>query len=108
MTLQSPTDPLARLLDSEPSFPQALYVIHYPADNKYAICVFCDLHGLACGSSENACLIYAERVRNAPSGEKIRRVTLDEAKEIAKTRSVSLRCLCLVDNPNMPQILHLD
>lgn len=80
-------------------FPERLFLIAYP-DGKYASYCFKkdDLHGIACFSTEQRALAFAQRVRKKdPRAEEM---SLQDAVEaLRKRREVApeLRCLFLID-----------
>jgi len=84
------------------TFPDVLYVLHHPASNRYGCFEHEGIHGLACFSTENGALRFAEWI--ALSGMTTNQVTFDTARKLAKDRPLPVVSLMLLDVINDPRI----
>ncbi len=90
------------LLGLDETFPDQLYVLHHPASNRYGCFQHEGIHGLACFSTEEGAIRFAEWIEL--SGMKTNEVNFDEARELAKDRPLPVVSLMLLDAINNPKI----
>ena len=90
------------LLGLDACFPEELFVLHHPASDRYGCFHHEGIHGLACFSSESGAFRFAEWIDL--SGMMTRKVSFEEAREIAKARPLPVVSLMLLDSLQNPQI----
>ncbi len=90
------------LIGLEETFPEDVYVLHHPASDRYGCFCHEGIHGLACFSSERGAFRFAEWIDL--SGMMTRKITFDEAREVAKARPLPVVSLMLLDSLQNPQI----
>jgi len=90
------------LLGLDDAFPENLYVLHHPSSNKYGCFCHEGIHGLACFSTEEGAVRFADWIDLV--GMTTREVTFDEAREVAKDRPLPVVSLMLLDSLQSPKI----
>lgn len=84
------------------TFPDELFVLHHPASDRYGCFCHEGVHGLACFSHEAGAFRFAEWIDL--SGMTTRKLSFDEAREVAKQRPMPVVSLMLLDCLQSPQI----
>lgn len=84
-------------------FPEELFCIVYPG-KKYAIYKWQGIHGLACFAVKEKAEQFANLVPDSKAV--ILAIEFDEARDIAKIKSQTTQCCCvmLLDDINNPEI----
>jgi hypothetical protein len=90
------------LVGLDVSFPDQLFVLHHPSTDRYGCFRHAGVHGLACFSTEDGALRFAQLIDL--SGMVTRSVTFDEARDVAKDRPMPVISLMLLDCMEDPQI----
>ena len=90
------------VLGLDETFPDALFVLHHPASDRYGCFCHDGVHGLACFSTEGGAFRFAEWIDL--SGMQTKELSFDEAREVAKDRPMPVVSLMLLDNLSDPQI----
>ncbi len=90
------------LLGLEDTFPENLYVLHHPSSNRYGCFCHEGIHGLACFSTEEGAVRFAEWIDLV--GMTTRELSFDEAREVAKDRPLPVVSLMLLDSLQSPKI----
>lgn len=90
------------LMGLDETFPENLYVLHHPSSNRYGCYQHDGIHGLACFSTAEGAIRFAEWIDL--SGMATRELTFDEAREVAKDRPLPVVSLMLLDSIQSPKI----
>ncbi len=90
------------LVDLDESMPQNVVLLHHPTTGKYGCYRYNGIHGLACFTSENAAIRFAEWIDLV--GMTCDEVSFDEARQVAKGRPLPVCCLMLLDKLDEPVI----
>lgn len=83
-------------------FPDAVFVLSHPSTGRYGCYCHQGIHGLACFSTENSAMRFAEWIDL--SGMSVVQLTFDEAREVAKMRPLPVVALMLLDKMEEPKI----
>jgi hypothetical protein len=84
------------------TFPEKLYVLHHPSSNRYRCYQHEGIHGLACFSTEEGAVRFAEWIDLI--GMTTREMSFDEARQVAKDRPLPVVSLMLLDSIQSPVI----
>jgi hypothetical protein len=90
------------LLGLELEFPESLHLLYHPASDRYGCYRYDGIHGLACFSDEAGAFRFAEFIDL--SGMTTKKVSFEQAREIAKDRPKPVVALMLLDDMAAPQI----
>ena len=90
------------LLGLDMTFPEKLYVLHHPSSNRYGCYQHEGIHGLACFSTEEGAVRFAEWIDLI--GMTTREMSFDEARQVAKDRPLPVVSLMLLDSIQSPVI----
>ena len=93
---------LSPVLGLGETIPDQLFVLHHPATDRYGCFCHQGIHGVACFSSEDGAARFGEWIDLG--GMKIRQVSFDEARELAKQRPLPINALILLDNLQSPNV----
>jgi hypothetical protein len=83
-------------------FPDAVFVLSHPSSGRFGCYCHQGVHGLACFSTENNAVRFAEFIDL--SGMHVLELSFDEAREIAKERPLPVVALMLLDKMEEPKI----
>jgi hypothetical protein len=100
--IQTKARPLEDLLDT---FPSKLHVLYAPAKGKYGCFCSNGIHGLAVFEHQlNALAFGTGMEEHEKTPTRLRCVSFDRAREIAKSRPEPVNALILLDEPDKPRI----
>lgn len=83
-------------------FPTSVFVLSHPSTGRYGCYCHQGVHGLACFSTEESALRFAEWIEL--SGMAVVDLPFDEAREVAKARPLPVVALMLLDRMESPKI----
>lgn len=90
------------ILGLEQEFPDSVHVLNHPSSGRYGCYCHQGVHGLACFSTENAAIRFAEHIDLG--GMTVVNLSFDEAREVAKARPLPVVALMLLDRMDDPLI----